>query len=199
MDINEQDPTPLESTIIHQDDRSCNDTSAVRPASSQTTSYTEVMKSPGKWRVDYQQFSQRGQGSQNRRRGHYRGGRGSQSPSGSYFQSTPNRGQGRAQGRGTFNNRRPQDKLSADDKNFLFGYASHSRFDEDGYITPRKSAKSPTSSTHNTCASNPRTDYSNSLNLTEHQKNGLVELGLIPDSDFVKNIVSVAKKLSTAT
>lgn len=204
MDLGVQDPTPLESTIIQRDDYSAINSGAPRnsganpSASSQTPSYTEVVKSPGKWKDSYQQFSPRGRGSQPRGRGQYRGqyrsGKGRQTSSN--FHSTPNRGHYRPLGRGATYNRRTQDKLSADDKNFLFGY-SHSRYDEEGYVTPRKTLKSPTTDTHPGKANNPISNC-DILNLTDHQRKGLVELGLIPESDFVKNIVSGAQRQPTA-
>lgn len=204
MAVDEQDPTPLESTVIHRDEYSCNNTSTGHPVSSQTPTYTEIVKSPGKWKDGYQQFSQRSRGSQPRNRGQYRGGRGRQSPPGrqysprSYYHSTPNRGHGRPPGRVGFNNRRPHDKLSADDKNFLFGYSS-TRRDEDGYVTPRKTTKSPTPGTQPVCADKLEPGSGGILSLTEHQRKGLVELGLIPESAFVKNIVSTTQGPSAAT
>lgn len=69
------DPTPLESTVIHRDDTSHRDISASGPASSQTPSYTDMVKSPGKGNNDYQHFSQRGRVSEYRKKG-YHGGEG---------------------------------------------------------------------------------------------------------------------------
>lgn len=87
--------------------------------------------------------------------------------------------------------------MSQDDKDFLFGYRASPELVGDGYITPspRKTNKSPSSM--QSTAKKDNHDWSNTLNLTEHQKQGLVALGLMPDSDFVKNIVTSAKKSST--
>lgn len=85
-----------------------------------------------------------------------------------------------------------QDKLSSDDKNFLFGFQNTSRYDDDGYLTPRKTAKSPP--TNIQPSSHFDSNLLNVLNLSEEQKQGLVDMGLIPNSDFVRNIASVSMK-----
>lgn len=191
MDTDEHDPSLLESTHIQRNDNFCSDDNVSRPASSQTLSYTDAVKSPGKSNKEMQYFPNRGRNTQYNRRSNYAGGRGRP-----FHQYSPNRGRGRGTGRpyhrGAFSNRRTQDKLSTDDKNFLFGYQNTSRYDNDGYITPWKTAKSPPTSVHLT----PRldSDLLKVLNLSEQQKQGLIDMGLIPNSDFVRNIASAFMK-----
>lgn len=179
MDTEEHDASPLESTHIQRSDDhiSC-------PASSQTQSYTDAVKSPGKLNKQNQYFSSKGHNTHYNRRSNYAGGRGKP-----FQQFSPNRGRGRGSGRpyykGAFSNRRTQDKLSADDKNFLFGFQNASRYDSEGYITPRKTTKSPPTNVRRT----PRldSDLLKGLDLSEQQKQGLIDMGLLPNSDFVRN------------
>lgn len=199
-----QNSSPLESTHIQQPVN----TSASCTTSSQTALYTDVVKSPGKCRESFShipsgsQTTHKSRGSYHDGRGYHSRGRGRTSPAPYHPQPSFDNGRGRGRGRGnrraqrrypTTYSRRPQDKMSADDQNFIFGYATPSRYNEDGYVTPRKTTKSPTSHPGN--PSNNGINWTNSLNLTEHQKKGLVALGLLPDSDFVKNIVSTSKKV----
>lgn len=195
MDTDDHDSSPLESTLIQCDDSSLRGSSESHPVSSQTSSYTDAVKSPRK-KNDYgQNVSYGGQGPSHNQRGHH-GGRGRPSSSRSFYHPTPSHGRGHGSGRyqcrGTFHNRRSQENLSSDDKNFLYGKSMDSRLDEDGYITPRRTTKSPTPNVQST--PNIDVEWPAVQSLTEHQKKGLVELGLIPGSAFVNNIVATTKK-----
>lgn len=184
LGIEDDDLSPLESTVIHRDDNYSDVTPSANftcPSTTHKPSYTDVVKSPGKIRG----------------RGNYRGrsprGRGNLSFSLPNY-STP-RGRGlykntRRPYNRSFTSRRPQDRLSQDDKNFLFGYCP----DEDGYVSPnrRKTIKSPSS--HSAMTSTDDHKYKGIAQLTEHQKQGLIDLGLAPDSRFVRSACASALK-----
>lgn len=183
------DTSPLESTL--RDDHQPLNTSPL--TSSTTHSYTDVVKSTGKLNSRTAPRPNIGRG-QSGRRGHSpRGYVNTTHSQPNYTYHTRGRGQKSQHRRNFFPSRRPHDMMSQDDKDFLFGYQAPQIPDEDGYITPtaRKTIKSPTSKVS---GNNTDHDWANVLNLSEHQKNGLIELGLTPSSDFVKSIVSLAKK-----
>lgn len=197
---NDQTPSPLESTHVHHDDNYPGDHNVSRSStSSQTALYTDVVKTPGKLNDAFPRLPQRNRGQENRRGQSYRG-RGNTTP------SQPNYSFNRGRGRGSRRPQRnsyhsqflPQNRMSKDDKHFLFGYPPSSKSDSDGYIipSPKKTAKSP--STGNPTKNNQLNDWSNALHLSDHQKQGLLALGLTPDSDFVKNIVNMSKGTTTA-
>lgn len=86
--------------------------------------------------------------------------------------------------RGSFpSTRHSQDMMSSNDQDFLYG-SSNSRYptttpcDNDGYVTPRKTVKSPKSNRNSSIQSNGKsTDNAGSvMNLTEHQRQGLIDL-----------------------
>lgn len=198
VSVGTHDACPLESTLIHQDEFFSDDHKQGHPPLSQ--SYTDAVKSPKSFKADFPPLSQRDRG-QGSRRARNSGGRGRPSSSSSYQYSSSSypRGNGRGSRRQQFrsspgNSRRSQDKMSDDDKNFLFGYKPHEKVNKDGYTTPspRKTVRSSSSNTSDKEKS--LFDGYDSLKLTEHQKEGLVELGLVPSSDFVKNIISNSKR-----
>lgn len=200
MAVDQDDTESFEPAPAHPSQD--NQTAISRPPSSQMTSYTDALKSPGKSNGATRQSTNEVcsfQPVKRYNRGGWRGARGNSSPSRFSHHNSPNRGHGRGRGSGRFyrggpfNNRRPQDKLSKDDMNFLYGYSTPSRYDEDGFKSPRKTTKSPPPSAQST----PIANSYGTMDLTEHQRKGLIELGLIPDSGFVKNIVAVANKTST--
>lgn len=123
------DSSPLESTCIRRDTPDVNKGNTSRSASSQTTSYTDAVKSPIRKTDEYPPLSQRGRAPHNRRSyGNNRGrGRLTSQVSIPSYTSTPsfNRGRGRGSRRPYHRNypvsQRPQDRMSAGDKNFLYG------------------------------------------------------------------------------
>lgn len=112
-----------------------------------------------------------------------------------------NRGRGRGRmsfsqrphfnrGRGARNNyrqpqyaRRPQDKMSHEDRKFIYGEERHRK---DGFVSPKSchTAKSPKANT----STSIDTEWPNTLNLSESERKGLALLGFTPDSEFVKTI-----------
>lgn len=187
LEADDGDISPLESTVIHRGSR-CHDGGYSGSPLTNKPSYTGVVKSPG--RLD---SAATATSTPNRGRGNIRGrkpsGRGNMTTSWPNF-STP-RGRGRGKGarrpyNRSFNSYRPQDRMSHDDKNFLFGYCP----DEEGYIPPnrKKIVKSPTP------GSNQKGNAGNDTQLTEHQRQGLVDLGLAPDSGFVRQAGASAIK-----
>lgn len=203
MEIGENDqvPCPLESTHIQQDEIHTEDHNvSSNSASSQTALYTDAVKSPGRLSEDFRRQSQRSRW-HGGRRGQSRRGRGQTTPSQPNYSFHRGRSTGsKRPHRNSFHSQfHPQNRLSQDDKNFLFGYPPLPKVDSDGYITPspRKTAKSPSAAIPK--MNNQHHDWSNTLFLSEHQKQGLIKLGLTPDSDFVKNIVSSTKGSTTST
>lgn len=196
---------PLESTHIHpRKNQSGRSQMSHNSVSSQPASYRDAVTSPSRYADDYPHLASHNRG-QRARRGHNARGRAPTIPSQpnlSYRRGNDGRGMRRPH-RGNYRgySRRHQDIMSQDDRNFLFGYQQTSGTDPEGYITPslRKTAKSPISGKQKTVNEyNENNERSNDMNLTKHQMQGLVELGLIPNSDFVKNIVSQSRKTATA-
>lgn len=112
---------------------------------------------------------------------------------------------GYQRGRGRFNHprasftnmRRSHDMMSSNDRDFLFGPTRNKKstpitHDADGYTTPRKTGKSPKG--HGNSQDKPADNGCKILNLTEHQRQGLIDLGLAPDSVFVKSITTATTK-----
>lgn len=202
MEIGDSDQVscPLESTHIQHDENHTGEHNVSRNStSSQTGLYTDAVKSPSKFNEDFPRLSQRSRG-HGGRRGQSNRGRGhtTLSQPNYTFQRGRGRGSRRPQRNNYYNQYRPHNRMSQDDKNFLFGYSPASKTDTDGYITPspRKIVKSPPAGIP--VKNNQQRDWSNALFLSEHQKLGLIELGLTPESDFVRNIVSLTKG-ATAT
>lgn len=212
--VTDQDECPLESTMIHREHYHKPDSTNLSEGHSQEPLYTDVIKSHGRM---HGEFSLPARGGPNvfGRGGHIRGrGRSPRHHSNPAPGWLQNRNTGSTRGRGGYgrsynrgyspNLKRPYVRMSDGERAFLHGPSSTAPNsprvpDKDGYITPRKTSKSPVAN-----ASKPPVDNARMLNypdlnsLTEHQKKGLIDLGLLPDSDFVKNIVSVTK-MSTGT
>lgn len=200
-----QDQSPLESTMISRDQQLVHNSSGSTGSDSSDRLYTDVAKShrgivggfsPQKW-------GQNGRGRRYSPRYH-------SSPAPVWHQRGNNTSRGRSRGRQQFNRRGSPslrfsggEKMSSDERDFLYGASSSSCStiprspDKDGYITPRKTSKLPTSDLQNSSTSSNKNsvqNYSITSQFTDHQKKGLVELGLMPNSDFVKNIVASSSK-----
>lgn len=208
----DHDDSPLESTLIQSDHHSQNsspspaNTPAARGAHihSQHPLYADVIKAHDRPNDDYSSFYQRGH-STHHKRANYRGARGYSSNS--YSSSAPMFNRRNSRGRGRFpyprgstpDPRRYQDKMSKNDIDFLIGSYSRnppsSSRENDGYITPKKTVKSP----RNTTKPNSKTDgkspdiYNSAVKLTDLQRQGLIDLGLAPDSVFVKSATASVK------
>lgn len=95
--------------------------------------------------------------------------------------------------------KRPQDKLSNEDRNFLHGQLKETKphsqmmISEDGFTTPKAkhTRKSPSPL--------KRTDWANITQLTEVEKKSLEILGLSPNSDFVRNIAAYTSRSPKST
>lgn len=201
----------LESTLIQGEHHSqIKATPSDSPSSLRTHNssrhplYTDVIKSHRNMNDDYYPPYQRAHNT-SYKRGSTRGGRGR---SHSYYSSsTPSRyprGNGRGRGRfpqrngPAFDPRRPQERMSRGDRDFLYGHSTgpaHSSTspDKDGYITPKKTVKSPKTDPQGATKTQGEQNYPNEFNLTERQRQGLMDLGLGPDSGFVRNISSITK------
>lgn len=204
MDIN-QDESPLESTMI-QREQDCTNKSSGPDNLSEEPLYTDILKSHGQMCSGFPPPSQRDYNPYTRRGGFGRGnGRGrspryhsspasTRRPYGYQYRNNRSQYPGR---RPYYRGYSPQDRMSRDERDFLYGPSSAAppprSPDKDGYITPRKTNKSPVEKPPAQRPYEQNQKRPDVATLTEHQRRGLIELGLLPDSDFVKNIVSTSK------
>lgn len=163
--------------------------------SSSHSSYTDALKSPPK---QLNNDNNRGRGRGKNNRGVYgqnrQGGRGR----GSQKQNTTEEDKlflqsGHQGGRGRGSQNR---ELSEEDRLFLQTSRPGSRSKMNKSQRDRRSARVNSSSTsyNSTPKKNSNMDWSNSLALSQSQRKAIAILGLEPDSDYVKNIVSSHKK-----
>lgn len=202
---------PLESTLIKGDQHGRTEGSNNTASTNHDTHgrlYTDVIKSPGKAVYDSAHMYQKNSNTFGRRGAYGRGPtrspryRSNAAESGYQRVNSHSFGGGRRPyfHRGSPRQRRPYETvMSRSERDFLHGTSQNTSMlpDKDGYVTPRKTNKSPSSKQPNEKSpSYNKTGHSHLdvSNLTEHQKRGLVELGLIPDSAFVNNIVTASRK-----
>lgn len=205
MSINHGD-CPLESTMIHRDQQHMSKSSSSARDSLHEPLYTDVIKSHSRSYDEIPQ-SQRGYSTYNRRGGSNRGrGRGrspryhfSPAPKKQYNDSNRGQGHGRRPNyRGNYaRTRQFYSGMSRDEMDFLYSSTpaapTQRSPDKEGYVTPRKTYKSPSGKSMSPNLNQKQDSSNDVVKITEHQRLGLIELGLLPDSDFVKNIVSTAK------